>query len=159
MPDARIGHALHALNSTLRRFVDTYSHPKEHEQLTGSNVWVICFIADHHDEPVYLRDLERVFGFTRSTASKVVDTLVRKGFVERSIGETDARLRRLTLTPQAEALLHTMREDHDMIERVLLRGFTPNEIETVRRYLNRMKDNIDIAAMEHQKSERSGASD
>ena len=78
-----IGHALHVLDTTMRRYIDTYSHKKEHENLTGTNTWVIQFIADHKDGPVYLRDIERRFGITRSTASKVVDMLVRNGFVER----------------------------------------------------------------------------
>ena len=99
-----IGHALHVLDTTMRRYIDTYSHKKEHENLTGTNTWVIQFIADHKDGPVYLRDIERRFGITRSTASKVVDMLVRNGFVERHTGETDARLRRLTLTAKSENL-------------------------------------------------------
>lgn len=74
-----IGHALHVLDTTMRRYIDTYSHKKEHENLTGTNTWVIQFIADHKDGPVYLRDIERRFGITRSTASKVVDMLVRNG--------------------------------------------------------------------------------
>ena len=65
-----IGHALHVLDTTMRRYIDTYSHKKEHENLTGTNTWVIQFIADHKDGPVYLRDIERRFGITRSTASK-----------------------------------------------------------------------------------------
>ena len=74
-----IGHALHVLDTTMRRYIDTYSHKKEHENLTGTNTWVIQFIADHKGGPVYLRDIERRFGITRSTASKVVLT---KGFTQ-----------------------------------------------------------------------------
>ena len=40
-----IGHALHVLDTTMRRYIDTYSHKKEHENLTGTNTWVIQFIA------------------------------------------------------------------------------------------------------------------
>lgn len=154
-----VGHSLHALDISMRRFIDAYSHKTENEQLTGANTWVIQFIADHSDSPVYMRDIERTFGITRSTASKIVDMLVRKGFVERHTGETDARLRRLTLTPQAEALLQTIREDHEMLEGVLLRGFTANERTTLLQYLHRMKANIDINTAERQKTERSGAVD
>ena len=68
---------------------------------------------------VYLRDIERRFGITRSTASKVVDMLVRNGFVERHTGETDARLRRLTLTEKSENLLADIRADHEAMEAVL----------------------------------------
>lgn len=153
-----IGHALHALDITMRRYIDTYSHKKEHENLTGTNTWVIQFIADHKDEPVYLRDIERRFGITRSTASKVVDMLVRNGFVERHTGETDARLRRLTLTEKSENLLADIRADHEAMEAVLTKGFTQNEKETMLTYLRRAKINVDAAfAEKQQKKERSGA--
>ena len=65
---------------------------------TGTNTWSSIHRRSQKNGPVYLRDIERRFGITRSTASKVVDMLVRNGFVERHTGETDARLRRLTLT-------------------------------------------------------------
>ena len=120
--------------------IDTYSHKKEHENLTGTNTWVIQFIADHKDGPVYLRDIERRFGITRSTASKVVDMLVRNGFVERHTGETDARLRRLTLTEKSENLLADIRADHEAMEAVLTKGFTQNEKETMLTYLRRSKN-------------------
>lgn len=156
MPKERIDHALHALNATMRRFIDNYSHKRENDQLTGANTWVILFIAEQSGSPVYLRDVERHFGITRSTASKVVDLLVRKGFVERHIGETDSRLRRLTLTPKAEELLQTINQDHEMLEGVLTRGFTANEVRTLVAYLQRMQDNIDIATMERQKAAKEG---
>ncbi len=158
MPKERIGRALHALNTTMHRFIDTYSHKKENDLLTGANTWVIHFIAEHDDTPVYLRDVERHFGVTRSTASKVVDLLVRKGFVERHIGETDSRLRRLTLTRQAEDLLQTINEDHEILESVLVRGFTANEVRTLLAYLQRMQDNIDAASAERQKAWKEGHS-
>ena len=130
-----IGHALHVLDTTMRRYIDTYSHKKEHENLTGTNTWVIQFIADHKDGPVYLRDIERRFGITRSTASKVVDMLVRNGFVERHTGA-----------------------DHEAMEAVLTKGFTQNEKETMLTYLRRAKINVDAAfAEKQQKKERSGA--
>lgn len=159
MNKEHVGHALYKLDVTLRRFIENYSHKQENDRLTGANAWVIQFIADNRGAPVYMRDIERRFGITRSSASKIVDSLVRRGFVERHAGETDARLRRLTLTPQAEALLQVIRDDHEMLEGVLLRGFTQNEIDTLLRYLNRMKDNIDIAVLERQKNERSDAHD
>ena len=156
MPKESIGHALHALNSKTHRFIDTYLHKRENDQLTGANTWVIHFIAEHRGSPVYLRDVERHFGVTRSTASKVVDLLVRKGFVERHIGETDSRLRRLTLTKQAEDLLQTINEDHEMLESVLTRGFTANEVRTLHAYLQHMQNNIDTAALERQKTQKEG---
>jgi DNA-binding MarR family transcriptional regulator len=84
--------------------------------------------------------------------------LVRNGFVERHTGETDARLRRLTLTEKSENLLADIRADHEAMEAVLTKGFTQNEKETMLTYLRRAKINVDAAfAEKQQKKERSGA--
>ena len=108
MSQNQVGHALHVLNHATRRFVDMFSHKKENDELLGTGPWVLHFIAANRSHPVYLRDVERHFGVSRSSASKTVDLLVRRGFVQRHAGDTDARLRRLTLTPKAEALLETI---------------------------------------------------
>lgn len=158
MSHDQVGHALHVLNHTTRRFLDNFSHKQENEELLGTNPWVLHYIAANRDHPVYLRDVERHFGISRSSASKIVDLLARKGFVVRHAGETDARLRRLTLTPKAEALLETIREDHELYESELLRGFTPNEVQTVLTYLDRMKSNLDSAMDKRQKSQKEGLS-
>lgn len=137
-----VGHALHVLNHTTRRYLDKFSHKKENDELLGTGPWVLHFIAASGGHPVYLRDVEKHFGISRSSASKTVDLLVRRGFVQRHAGDTDARLRRLTLTPKAESLLETIQEDHIAYESALLKGFTANEIQTVLGYLNRMKENL-----------------
>lgn len=158
MPQDHVSHALRVLNHTTRRFIDAYSHKQENEQLTGANTWVLQFIAANSDHPVYMRDVEKHFGISRSSASKIVDLLVRKDFVQRHTGETDARLRRLTLTPKAEALLDTIRQDQQDLEDELLHGFTPIEIRTVLGYLDRMKTNLETAAQNRQKSQKEGLS-
>ena len=152
MPKEQVGYALHALNTTVRRFIENYSHKRENEQLTGANTWVLYLIAENPDRPVYLRDVEQRFGITRSTASKSVDLLVCKGFVERHAEDTDARLRRLVLTEKAKSLLETIRQDHCMVENELLNGFTDEEVNAALNYLHRMKNNMDAAEAKRQKS-------
>ena len=158
MSQNQVGHALHVLNHATRRFIDMFSHKKENDELLGTGPWVLHFIAANRSHPVYLRDVERHFGVSRSSASKTVDLLVRRGFVQRHAGDTDARLRRLTLTPKAEALLATIQEDQDAFERVLLKGFTANEIQTVTVYLNRMRENLSAAIESQQNSQKEGLS-
>lgn len=142
MEDKAIGMALHALDTTMRRFMDTHSHRREHDALTGSNTWVLLFLADSGDTPVYLRDVERRFGVTRSTASKVVNLLCTRGYVERHTVAADARLRRLRLTPKAQRIITSIREDRIMLQSTLTRGFTANEVDTVYLYLRRMRENM-----------------
>jgi DNA-binding MarR family transcriptional regulator len=154
----QVGHALHILNHATRRFIDAFSHKREHELLVGTNSWILHYIAGNADRPVYLRDIEHHFGISRSSASKDVDFLVRGGYLTRHAEELDARLRRLTLTPKAEALLDTIREDCQLDEDELLKGFTQNEIQTLLGYLNRMKENIETACNNRQPEKKEGLS-
>ncbi len=138
--------------------MDAFSHKRENELLIGTNSRILHFIADNKDRPVYLRDIEHHFGISRSSASKNVDFLVRGGFLKRHAEEIDARLRRLTLTPKAESLLDTIREDCALYENELLKGFTPNEVQTLLGYLNRMKENIETACSTGQAEKKEGLS-
>lgn len=155
MPNEEIGHALFSLNAATRRFVENYTHKREHERLTGANQWVIRFIAESTDAPVYLRDVEKRFGISRSTASKMVDLLVKKGFLERRTNAMDMRLRQLVLTERAKDLLETIRSDHEIVDSALTAGFSEEEKRDALALLYRMRENIQTAAESRQSTERS----
>ena len=70
MQNGNIGIELRYLNNLIRRYVDNKLHKKYIDSVTGTNGWIIGYIADHGD--VYQKDLETEFGITRSTASKAV---------------------------------------------------------------------------------------
>ena len=155
MPNEEIGHALFSLNAITRRFVENYTHKREHERLTGASQWVLRFIAESTDTPVYLRDIEKRFGISRSTASKMVDLLVKKGFLERRTNAMDMRLRQLVLTERAKDLLETIRSDQEIVDNALTTGFSEEEKNTALTLLNRMRENIQTAAGMRQLTERS----
>ena len=73
-----IGRELRKLHNAIRRHVDNSPIRHEIENITGTNGWIIVFLADRRDRDIYQRDIEREFGITRSTASKVLLT-VRRG--------------------------------------------------------------------------------
>ena len=109
MPKERIDHALHALNATMRRFIDNYSHKRENDQLTGANTWVILFIAEHSGSPVY-RDVERHFGIAVHSLEG------RRPARAQGLCGAPHRRDRLApappdaLTPKAEELLQTINQ-------------------------------------------------
>lgn len=114
------------------------------DRITGTNGWLLGYLEDNSHRNVYQKDLEDAFCITRSTVSRVVDGLVKKGLIERQPVPEDARLKRLVLTPKATALTAMMREDGQKLEARLTAGFSREEIETLLQYLDRMKQNIEI---------------
>ena len=140
MQNGNIGIELRYLNNLIRRYVDNKLHKKYIDSVTGTNGWIIGYIADHGD--VYQKDLETEFGITRSTASKVVSLMVQKGLIEHRSVPQDARLKKLVLTDKALELSKLMNQDHEAVEKTLKKGFTEEELVNLHSYIERMKQNI-----------------
>ena len=160
MEARRIGVELRALNNMIMRFVESTASKRELDAVTGTNGWIIGFLAQQQERAVFQRDLEREFGITRSTASKVVDLMVKKGLIERRSVAYDARLRQLVLTEKAWAVANVMQKEGEGLERRLLKGFSASEIEQLTDYICRMKQNMREGCAEGaQKRERRGRVD
>ena len=137
-----VSRKLHSLSNLIMRYFDNSPIKKSLDQVTGTNGWIIGYLADHDDRVIYQKDLEKEFGITRSTASKVVNRMEQKGLIRRECVAEDARLRKLTLTPEAWDIFHTMEVDHTNLERKLMKGFSEEETEKLRGYIDRMYENM-----------------
>ena len=142
----KICRGLRALNNMIMRFIECKGAKKEIDSATGTNGWIIGFISEKNNrgEDVFQRDLEQTFSITRSTASKVVNLMVKKELIERQRVPQDARLKKLVLTPKAQALSKKMCRDGVMLENNLLDGFSDEEKQQMLSFIERMKKNIAI---------------
>lgn len=153
-----IGVRLRMLNNAVRRFIDRTSENKtEIDNLTCSNGWIIGHLCEAEKEgrDVLQRELEDEFGITRSTASKVLILLEKKGLIARVGVSHDARLKKITLTDRSREIGSRMSEDAERLEAQLTRGFSPKELETLYSYLERLQKNID-SAEENEPGTRNG---
>ena len=92
-----VSRKLHSLSNLIMRYFDNSPIKKSLDQVTGTNGWIIGYLADHDDRVIYQKDLEKEFGITRSTASKVVNRMEQKGLIRRECVAEDARLRKLSV--------------------------------------------------------------
>lgn len=122
-----------AAHSDIRKHVDT---------LSATNGWVIGFIAEHGDRDIFQRDLETRFSIRRSTASKILQLMERKGLIERQSVDYDARLKKLVLTPKALELHKLATKDMQALENRLTRGLTKQELEGFFRVTEKLKSNL-----------------
>ena len=136
------GMEIHALDNLIRRRAENIKSLQYVESVTGTNGWIIGYIADHCDQNIYQKDLEEKFSITRSTASKVIKRMEQKGLIERHSVPHDARLKKLVLTERAKALHEEIIQDVDEIERELLIGFSNEEKVLLFSFINRLKLNI-----------------
>ncbi len=143
MEQNKISGEFRSLSRRIYRFVENSPNKKTIDSVTGTNGWIIAYLSCNRDRDVFQKDIEKAFDVTRSTASKVIDLMEQKGLVERQRVEQDARLKKLVLTPKAEALSELFEKEREYLENTLTRGFTDEEKNTLLDYIRRMKINLD----------------
>jgi len=112
------------------------------EEVSGTNGRIIRFLSDHEDNDVYQRDLEKEFGITRSTASRVLMLMEQKGLIERHSVKKDARLKKLVLTEKSRAISASFIGNGRRMDQLLLEGFSPEETGLLFSFLDRMLENV-----------------
>lgn len=137
-----LGAGLHALDNRIMRYMEQRFRAIDREMVTGTNGWILAYLLENADREVYQRELEREFGITRSTVSKVIKLMEQKGLVERCPDEHDARQRRLRLTEDAMIITRELDMEGKRLNERLLRGFNVNEIEILQGYMERMMRNM-----------------
>ncbi|MGI6238635.1 MAG: MarR family winged helix-turn-helix transcriptional regulator [Christensenellales bacterium] len=133
---------LRSLSNLVMRAVEQRAREHSGDLITGMNGWIICYILQSADCEVYQRELEEAFSITRSTASRIVNLMQKKGIVERRTAEHDARMLKIALSDKAMALAHRMDSESEQVGRMLVRDFAPAEIDQLNHYIERMKQNM-----------------
>ena len=125
-----VGFEIKALSNLLRRrLMSTAEHPQG--MLTEIEGVLIGYLCHNKEQKIYQKDLEQVFCIRSSTASRLLKRLEDEGLVLRSMGEKDARMKRITATARAQAL-----------EAVLTRGLSPEEIDQFLATAEKLKRNL-----------------
>lgn len=143
--DKRIGIQLMNTDNTVRRFITNQPTNKLMDNLTGTNTWLIAYIAEQTDKgkDVFQKDIEETFGITRSCVSKVVSLMEQKGFIERQEVAYDARLKKLVLTEEASKYAADMKADAMKMEKKITSGFTDEEKNKLTEFLDRIMANLE----------------
>jgi len=76
----------------------------------------------------------------KSSASRMIDGLVRKGYVRRDPHPEDRRSLQLRLTPEGAALAETLERDMLSERRLVLEGFGAEERETIIAAVQKLAD-------------------
>ena len=100
------------------------------------------YLEVHEDQPVFQKDLESAFHIRRSTATGILQIMVRDGLIVREPVEDDARLKRLVLTPIAIEQLAQMQQDILRVEQKATAGLTGEELKALYVLLDKVIENL-----------------
>lgn len=84
-------------------------------------------------QPCAMTDLARVTALDRTTLTRIVDRLVKDGWVQRATPPSDRRQVLLTITPAGEAVYAACLNEHDAYTAEVTKGLSKAEIDELYR--------------------------
>lgn len=131
------------LANLMRRKLNDCGLDSEKDGLKGMQGWIIGFVKDQADRPVFQRGLEKQFNIRRATVTGVLQTMERNGLILRKSVDYDARLKRIVLTSKAIELLERSIHTFQDFEKEIRRGINEEEIATFFAIAEKLKKNIE----------------
>lgn len=131
------------ISNLIKRQIDNSANIQYLDSLTGTNGWIIGFLAENDNKDIFQRDLEEQFSIRRSTASSIVKLMEQKGFITRVPVAYDARLKKIVLTKKAYEIHETIFKDMANLEQQLISGLTTEELYAFFKVVDKIKSNIE----------------
>ena len=116
----------------------------ERYRLTQLEMDILLFLANNPERDT-ARDMVELRHLAKSHVSAGVDSLVRRGLVERFFREGNRKVIHLRLLPAAEEMVEAGREVQRRYAGSLFRDFTPEERRQLYALLERIAGNVDAA--------------
>ncbi len=140
--ERRLAFALRNVNILIKRKMEASEGKRLMDNVTGTHGYVICYLMDNRERDVFQRDIEKRFSIRRSTCTNILNLMQKNGLIERSCVESDARLKKITLTKKAEDIFALLESERFALENTLREGFTESEINEFFSFLARVADNL-----------------
>lgn len=133
-----IGLEVRFLSKYISRYLQSLN--KSQDKLTGPQGLILIYLCQHQN--VCQRDIERYLNIRRSTATGLISTLEKKGYLNKEAVESDARLKLLVPTEKASDVVNALEEHVIQLENRMLKGINQKEVENFRKTMNKMINNL-----------------
>lgn len=108
--------------------------------LNSGNPKILTYIGDH--EGCKQKDIADEFYMETCTLSSVLSNMEKSGLIKRIRPENDKRSYTIHLTNKGENILNNVRKQFNDSVKTALSGFSPEEAEAIRDYLDRIVNNL-----------------
>jgi DNA-binding MarR family transcriptional regulator len=99
------------------------------DDIPRNGAFVLARVYDHNSEP---SALSRALGISKQAVSQLIDTMVMRGYLERTPDPDDRRRMLLTLTPRGEEAATVSWQAATAVDYELTRRLTPDRVATLR---------------------------
>jgi len=140
----RVGYALRSVSHLVKLRIDQTIAAGEMHGVTGMQGWIIGYLYHRRDaKDCFQHDLELEFNISRPTATGLLQRMERDGLITREPVASDARRKKIILTPLSVGIHESVMRAIDRVEQSITEGLTAEDIETFFSILEKIKRNIE----------------
>lgn len=139
MTEKNIGMDIHIVANKIKRKMDSAS---QEYGITHTQFHILLFLCEQKNE-IYQRDIENYFNLRRSTVSKILALLEKKGLIKRYNVQKDARLKKISLTEKGAEQLNLVKDNIKRINNDIMAQIAPEETKIFYRVLNKLSELTD----------------
>ncbi len=138
----------------LKEFIDSFIKCCENRRFYEKKRFKIPYIESKtllflkDQRYLTVNELAYLLNVTKSRASNIIKSLIKKGFVEVITDPKDKRVRLISLSNKGKEKVKEIEEFQLEIHKKLLSGFDPSEMITLLNLIERLKLNMDIVKEE-----------
>lgn len=131
------------LSNLCKRKLFEFEPPPNDEEFTDVQGQTIDFLYQNFNKKdVFQKDIEEKFSIRRSTVSRLLQQMERKGVLTRESVPYDARLKKIVMTQKAIENHERIRKRIEEIETLVSKGLTKEEMNTFFAIVDKIKKNV-----------------
>jgi len=137
-----VGYEIKTLENLITREILAVAKEEGYPALTTVQIRIMRYLFMNKDKEIYQRDIEKNFVVRRSTASGIIDTMVKNGMLKREESSLDLRFKRIVLTDKYIDQMDLLENLIEKFQLKLTEGISDVELNTFFSVIDKMKDNL-----------------
>ena len=137
-----ISFELRFINNQIKRRINSIPILQNND-IKGIYGHVIGFLSENAHKDVYQKDIEEHLSIRRSSVTSLLNQMEKAGFIERHSVDGDGRLKRVALTQKSLDIHGSIECELSKIEIKLREGTTEDDLDTLFRLLDKIKNNVE----------------
>ena len=138
-----VGFMVRSLANLFRRSIDCEIEKSGNVCPTGVQSWILGYLRDHGERPIYQGELETRFEVRRSTMTEILNGMEKNGVIIRVRDPDNARKKQILLTAKATVIHNQAIAAINSIENSAIIDLSHEEIQEFLRISAKIKGNLE----------------
>lgn len=138
-----VGHEIKIISNLIKRYVYNNLVKEPCEQFSEIQCLLIRYLNKNQDKDIFQKDIEEKFTIRRSTATGILQSMEKNGYITRESVSYDARLKKIVLTQKGKDVYNHIMDEMEKFENKITENVSEEELEMFINILNKFKKNLE----------------